>query len=74
MTSRSGWTDSSRREASSPRSESDMIDPGLKDPLVEALTARAADLVAENVELKDQILLLEYEVRQLQRRLAAHDL
>jgi len=74
MISRSGWTDSSRREASSPRSESDMIDPGLKDPLVEALTARAADLVAENVELKDQILLLEYEVRQLQRRLAAHDL
>ena len=74
MISRSGWTDSSRREASFPRSESDMIDPGLKDPLVEALTARAADLVAENVELKDQILLLEYEVRQLQRRLAAHDL
>ena len=51
-----------------------MIDPGLKDPLVEALTARAADLVAENVELKESILLLEYEVRQLQRRLAAHDL
>ena len=74
MISRSGWTDSSRREASSPRSESDMIDPGLKDPLVEALTARAADLVAENVELKESILLLEYEVRQLQRRLAAHDL
>ena len=74
MISRPGCTDSSRLEASFPRRERDMIDPGLKDPLVEALTERAADLVAQNVELKEDIVLLEYEVRQLKRRLAAHDL
>jgi hypothetical protein len=45
-----------------------------KDPLVEALTARAADLILEREEIREEIQVLEYEVRRLRRKLIAHDI